>query len=173
MIDGLAIPDTQYAYWNNKILAVSKGIQNPTKSVPTFLKSLKYEGYSPPPIRTTVWIGWNFARVCCAMSLVCSSIATHRACQFWARNEPVNTPKTKSPAKRGVRDVIRFLYSEQAMKNVVLRYCHSSWQCSAAYCSCNKEAPEAFSVGGIWSPTIIRPKLTPCEFHLLPHMKRS
>ena len=31
--------------------------------------------------------------MCCAMSLVRPSIATHRNCQFWARSEPVNMPK--------------------------------------------------------------------------------
>ena len=70
------------------------------------------------------------------ISLVCLSIATYSSCQFWAHNEPVNMPKTiQSPAKCGVCAVIQFLYSEQAMKNVVPRYCPSLWQCSAAYCS--------------------------------------
>ena len=91
--------------------------------------------------------------MCCATSLVCSSIATHRRCQFSARSEPVNIPKTiESPAKCGVRAVIRFLYSEQATRNVVLSYCPSSWQCSAAYSSCNKEAPEAFSMVSVSHP---------------------
>ena len=45
-------------------------------------------------IRTAVRIRWSFAQMCCAMSLVCPPIATHRTCQFWARSEPVNTPKT-------------------------------------------------------------------------------
>ena len=125
-------------------------------------------------IRTTVRIRWSFAQMCCAMSLVCPSIATYRACQLWARSEPVNMPKTiESPAKCEVRAVIRFLNSEQATRNVVFRYCPSSWQCSAAYCSYNKEAPEAFSMGNVWSPTIIRPDLAPCDFHLFPRMKRS
>ena len=58
--------------------------------------------------------------MCCSMSLVCPSIATHRTCQFWGRSEPVNMPKTiKFPAKCGVRSVIRLLYSEQATRNVV------------------------------------------------------
>ena len=49
--------------------------------------------------------------MCCAMSLVCQSIATHCTYQFWARSEPANTLKTiVSPAKCGVRAVIRFLY---------------------------------------------------------------
>ena len=78
--------------------------------------------------------------MCCAMSVVCSSIATQRTCQFCALSEPVNMPKTiVSPAKCGVRAVIWFLYSEKTTRNVVLRYCPSSWQCSAAHCSCNKE----------------------------------
>ena len=52
--------------------------------------------------------------MCCAMSLVCPSIATNRTCLFWARNEPVNMPKTiESLAKSGVYAVIRFLYSEK------------------------------------------------------------
>ena len=57
------------------------------------------------------------------MSLVCSSIATHRTCQLRARSEPVNMPKTiESPAKCRVHAVIRFLYSEKATRNVVLRF---------------------------------------------------
>ena len=32
--------------------------------------------------------------MCCAMSLVWPSIATHRTCQFWARSEPENMSKT-------------------------------------------------------------------------------
>ena len=59
----------------------------------------------------------------------------------------------------------RFFYSEQATRNDVLRY-YPSWQYSAAYCSCNKEAPEAFSMGSFWSPTIICPDLASCDFHL-------
>ena len=69
--------------------------------------------------------------MCCAMSLVCPSIAIHRTYQFWVRlrTEPVNIPKTiESPAECGVRAVIRFLYSEQAKRDVVLRYCPPSWQ---------------------------------------------
>ena len=43
--------------------------------------------------------------------LVCPSITTRRTCQHWARSEPVNMPKTiESPAKCGVRAVIRFIY---------------------------------------------------------------
>ena len=107
-------------------------------------------------------------------SLICPSIVTHHTCQFWARSEPVNMPKTiLSPSKCGVRAVIRFLYSESVTKNAVLRYCTSSWQCSAAHCNCNKEAPEAFSMGSVWSPTIICPDFAPCDFHLSPRMKRS
>ena len=33
--------------------------------------------------------------MCCAMSLVCPSIATHRTCQFWELSEPVNIAKTR------------------------------------------------------------------------------
>ena len=46
-------------------------------------------------IRTTVKIRWSFAQMCCAVSLVCPSIATHCTCQFWARSEPVSTPKNR------------------------------------------------------------------------------
>ena len=57
--------------------------------------------------------------MCCAMSLVRPSIAIHRTCQFRACSEPMNMPKiTQSPAKNGVRTVIRFLYSEQARRNL-------------------------------------------------------
>ena len=109
----------------------------------------------------------SFAQIFCAISQY-PSIATHRTCQFWACTEPLNMPKTiESLAKCGVRAVIRFPYSEQTKRNVVLRYCPSSYQCSAAYRSCNKEAPEAFSMGSILSPTIIRPDLAPCVFHLI------
>ena len=116
-------------------------------------------------IRITVRIRRSSAQMCCAMSLVCPSIATHSTCEFWARSEPVNMPKiVESPAICGVCDVIRFHYSEKATRNVVLRYCPSSWQCLAAHCSCNKEAPEAFSMGSVWSPTIILPDLAPVIF---------
>ena len=58
------------------------------------------------------WIRWSFAEICCAISLVCPSAAIHRTCQFWTRSEPWNMPKTvESPAKWGVRAVIRFFYS--------------------------------------------------------------
>ena len=77
-----------------------------------------YEGFFYDPIGreigTTVTITWSFAQMCCAMSLICPSIATHRTCQFWARIEPVNIPETiETSAKWGVRGVNRFLYSEQ------------------------------------------------------------
>ena len=92
---------------------------------------IKYEGYFilkgsiGHEIRTTVRIRWSFAHVCCAMSLVCPSIATHRTSQFRAGNEPVNTPKTvESPAKCGVRAVIRFLLFRTSDEGkFVLRYC--------------------------------------------------
>ena len=116
----------------------------------------------------------SFAQMCCLMSLVCPWIATHCTCEFWARSEPVNMPKTiESPVNCGVHAVIRFLYSEQATRNVVLRYCPSSWQCSAAYYSCNKQAPEAFLMERVWSTTIICLDLAPSNFHLFPCMKRS
>ena len=91
--------------------------------------------------------------MCCAMFLVCPSIAIHRTYQFWARSESVNMPKTIcSSAKCGVPAVFRFLYSEQATRNAALRHC-PSWQCSATYCSCNKVAPEPFSMWSVWSST--------------------
>ena len=100
-------------------------------SIRTYVWGLfSFQGLIVCEIRTTVRIRWSFVQMCCAMSLVSTSIATHRICQFWAHSEPIN-----------MRAVIQFLYSEQAMRNVVLRYCPSSWQYSAAYCSCNKEAP--------------------------------
>ena len=127
-------------------------------------RAIIFQGLIDCEIRTTVEIIWSFAQMCCAISLACPSIATHRTCQFWARSEPVNMPKTiESSAKCGVHAVIRRLYSEQATRNVFLRYC-PSWQCSAVYCSYNKEAPEAFSMGSVWSPTIICPNLAPCFF---------
>ena len=33
-------------------------------------------------ISNSVWIRWSFAQMCCAMSLVCPSTATHRVCQY-------------------------------------------------------------------------------------------
>ena len=66
-------------------------------------------------------IRWSFAQMCCAMSLICPSIATHRTCQFWAGNEPVNMPKTiVSRQMWSACAVIRFLYSHQVTRNVVL-----------------------------------------------------
>ena len=44
--------------------------------------------------------------------------------------------------------------SEQATRNVVIRHCVSSWKYSAVHCNCNKEAPAAFLMGSVWSPTI-------------------
>ena len=91
-------------------------------------RAIFFQGRIGREIRTTVKIRWSFDQMCCAMSLVCPSIATHRTCQFWARSESVNMPKTIVPAKCGVRAVIRFIYLEQATRNVALRYC-PSWQC--------------------------------------------
>ena len=79
----------------------------------------------------------------------------------------------QSPAKCGVCAVIWFLYSEKATRNVVLRYSPSLWQHSATHCSWNKGAPEAFSMGIHWSPTIIRPDLASCDFHLFSRVKLS
>ena len=133
-----------------------------------------FQGPIGREIRPTARIRPSSAQMCCAMSPVCLSIATHRTCQFWADSDPVNMAKTiESPAKRGVRAVIRFLYSEQATRNDILRYFPTSWEYSAAYCSCNNEAPEVFSMGSVWSPTIVLPDLAPCYFHLFPRMKRS
>ena len=121
-------------------------------------------------IKTTVRIRWSFAQ----MSLLCPSITTHRTCQFWVRSEPVNMPKTiRVSCQMWSACYNLILYSEKAMRNVVLMYCPSSWQCSAAHCSCNKEAPEAFSIASVWSPTIIRPDLSPCDFHLFRRIERS
>ena len=137
------------------------------------MRAIFFQGLIGREIRTTVRIRWSFAQMCCAMSLVCLLITTHCTCQFWARSEPVNMPKTiESPTKCGVGAVIWFLYSEQATRNVVLWY-SPSWQCSVAHCSCNKEAPEVFSMGSAWSSTIIQPDLAPYDFHLFPRMKWS
>ena len=109
------------------------------------VRGLFFQGPIGRKIRTTVRIRWSFVQMCCAKSLVFPSIATHRTCQFWARSEPVNMSKTiESPAKCGVRAIIRFLYSEQAMRNVVLRYCPSSLQCSAAYAAATKRLLQRF-----------------------------
>ena len=53
-----------------------------------------FQGPIGREIRTTVRISWSYAQMYCAMSLVCSSIATHLTCQFWARSEPVDMHKT-------------------------------------------------------------------------------
>ena len=116
------------------------------------MKAIFFQDPIGRKIRTTVIIRWCFVQRCCVMSLVCPSIATHHMCQFWACSELVNMPKTiESPAKCGERTVIRFLYSEKATRNFVLKYCPPSWQCSAAQCRCNKEATKAFSMGCISS----------------------
>ena len=44
--------------------------------------------------------------------------------------------------------------SEQAKRNVVIRYCPYSWQYSGAHFSCNKKGPTAFWIESIWSPTV-------------------
>ena len=70
-----------------------------------------FQGLIGHEIRITVRIRWSFEQMCYAMSLVCSFIGTHHICQFWARSEPINIPKTiESFAKCGVGAVIRFLY---------------------------------------------------------------
>ena len=58
------------------------------------LFSFLFQGPIDREVRTTVRIRWSFAQMCCAMSLVCPSIAIHCTCQFWACSEPVNMPKT-------------------------------------------------------------------------------
>ena len=75
-------------------------------------KNMKYEGYFFK-VRTVAKLEpqWesDSAQMCYAMSLVCPSIATQSTCQFWTSSERVNTTKTiESPAKCGVRAVIRF-----------------------------------------------------------------
>ena len=71
--------------------------------------------------------------MCCTMSLVCPSIATYHTCQFWACSKPINMPKTiESLVKCGVRAVIRFLCSEQAMRNVVLLHDYARPHAAAA-----------------------------------------
>ena len=118
------------------------------------IRNLPWEGPIGREIKTTVRIRWSFMQMCCAASLVFPLIVSHPTCQFWERSEHINMPRTiESPAKCEVRAVIRFLYSEQAMRNVI-RHCPSSWQCLAAHCICNKEAPMVFSMGSVWSPTI-------------------
>ena len=70
-----------------------------------------FQGPIGREFRTMVRIRWSVVQMCCAMSLVCPSIATHRTCQFWARSELVNMPKTiGSPTKCGELAVIRLLY---------------------------------------------------------------
>ena len=59
-----------------------------------FTRAVLFQGPIGREIRTTVRIRWIFVQLCCAKSLVCPSIATHRTCQFCARSEPVNMPKT-------------------------------------------------------------------------------
>ena len=169
---GKAYPDSDSSTANSgpqrwKARDITDGATEPPINIHEYTKAIFFQGPIGRKIRTTVTIRWSFAQMCCVMSLVCSSIASQHTSQFWARSEPVNMPKTiESPPKCGVRAVIRFLYSEKATRNVVLRYCPSSWQCSTAHCCCNREVPEAFSMGSVWSPTIIRPNLAPCDFHL-------
>ena len=67
--------------------------------------------------------------MCCAVFLVCLSIATYHTCQLWMHSEHIYMSKTiESPAKCDMGAVIKFLYSEQATRNVVIRHC-PSWQC--------------------------------------------
>ena len=109
--------------------------------------------------------------MCCAVFLVCLSIATYHTCQLWMHSEHIYMSKTiESPAKCDMGAVIKFLYSEQATRNVVIRHC-PSWQCLVAHCSCNKEAPAVFSMGRVWSPPYSL-DVAPLDFHLFPHMKR-
>ena len=141
-----------------------------------FIRGIFYFFFQDPigrELRTTVRIKRSFSQMCCIKSLVCPR-SRHIAL---VNSERVVSPQTclkqEYHAKCGVRAVIRFIYSEQATRNVVFRHCPSSWQWSAAYCSCNNEAPEAFSMGSVWSSTFIRPDLAPCDFHLFPRMKQG
>ena len=93
------------------------------------------------------------------MSLVCPSIDTQFICQFWARSGLGNMSKTiEYPAKCGVHAVIRFLYfwtsDEECCPQVLSAFMTILGR--IGYCSCNKEAPEAFSMANVWSPTINR-----------------
>ena len=47
-------------------------------------------------------IRWSFAQMCCAVSLVSPSIATHRTCQFWVLSEPVDMNKWWGMLSSGV-----------------------------------------------------------------------
>ena len=98
--------------------------------------------------KTTVKIRWSFVQMSCPVSLVCPSIASHHTCQFWVRSEHVNMPKTiESPTKCDMCALIQYLYSERATRKVVIRHCPSSWQCSAAHCSCNKRGSSSIFDG--------------------------
>ena len=82
-----------------------------------------FQGPIGREIRTTVRFRCIFAQMCFAMSLVCPSIAIHRTCQSWAPSEPINMLKIiVTPAKCGVRAVIRFLYSDEECCPQVLSF---------------------------------------------------
>ena len=175
-------PISIYALQRHKISSLpccllwdETGSLDPGKQIRQRLKYTRvifFQGPIGREIRTTVRIKWSFAQMCCTISLVCPSIATQSTCEFWVRSEHVNLPKTIVSRQMWSACCNSIpLFRKKATRNVVLRYC-PSWQCSAAHCSCNKEAPEAFSMGSVWSPTIIRPCLVPCDFHLFPSMKR-
>ena len=140
-----------------------------------YVRGLFFQGLIGREIRTTVRIRWSFAQMCRAISLACQSIATHSTCQFWARSEPVNRPKTiESPAKCGVHALIRFLYSENRRgmlsSGIVLLHDYARPHTAAA----TKSLLESFFFfASIWSSSIIRPDLALCDFHLFPRMKRS
>ena len=159
---------------NVKFTSTNKNSLFPSKNnlMLWYTRAIFFQGPIGREIRTIVRIRWCFAQMCCTMSLVYPSITTHRTCQFWARSEPLNMPKTIVSRQIWSACYNSIPLFRKSDGNVVLVYCPCSWQCSAANYSCNKEAPGAFSMGSVWSPTIIRPDLAHCNFHLFPRMKR-
>ena len=126
-----------------------------------------FQGPISHAMKTIVKIRWSFAQIGCAVYLLCPSNMSHGTCQF----RVLSGPKTiKSPTKCDVHAANRSLYSEQTTRNVVIRHCTSSWQCSAAQCSCNKEVPAAFLMGRFDHPPY-NPDLATSDFHLFPCMK--
>ena len=112
--------------------------------------------------------------MCCAMSLVCPSIATHHTCQFWACSEPINMPKNNRLSRQ--------MWSVCCYSIPLFRKCDK--ECCPQVLSFfmtilgrilqqQQRAPEAFSLGSVWSPTIVHSDLAPCDFHLFLHMNQS
>ena len=65
---------------------------------PLLVNVLMYEGYFFK-VRSVAklelqWESDEALRRCVAQCVICPSIATQRTCQFWARSEPINMPKT-------------------------------------------------------------------------------